>query len=411
MSNIRELAMRVREEMRDAGYTEASYLGFYADALLPIVRFHEERGTDLFDQDILADYIRMVNQRKAGGKIGKGQRQHLLYAAEKMSCVFHTGKLVWKFPQKVMKHESNDYYTKLFTEYEGSSELHPNTRGDVNWVARSFFSWLTKEGYPTLDDVDAAVIQRYVVHCSGQMTSVSMYNVLLYLRKLCAYLAGCGLLDNDYHALLSMRVSRESKMYPAAPQKEILLVLERIDRSTTMGKRDYAVILLGAITGLRAVDVRNMRLSDIDWAHGEIRIVQSKTGNTNMLPLTEDVGEAVKDYILHARPDTPDDRVFIRMIPPFVALYDSWSIGDIWDRYRRRAGLPRDAFDGKGFHSLRRALGKNMVTAGIEVTTAAQVLGDELVDSAKKYIALDSEHLAECALDFAGIAWKGGGVS
>jgi site-specific recombinase XerD len=381
--------------MRDTGYTEASYLGFYADALLPIVRFHEERGADEFAPDILADYIRMVEQRKADGLIGKGQRQHLLYAAEKMSCVFYAGKLIWKFPQRVMKHESNDYYTQLFSEYAASQEIHPNTRGDVNCVARSFFSWLTQEGYPALDEVDAAVIQRYVVHCSGQMTSASMYNVQLYLRKLCAYLAGRGLLKNDYHALLSMRMSRESKMYPAAPQKEISLVLERIDRSTAMGKRDYAVILLGAVAGLRAVDVRNMRLSDIDWARGEIRIVQSKTGKTNLLPLTEDVGEAVKDYILHARPNTLDDKVFIRLRPPFVALYDSWSIGDIWDRYRRRAGLPRDAFDGKGFHSLRRALGKNMVTAGVEVTTAAQVLGDELVDSAKKYIALDSEHLAE----------------
>jgi integrase len=207
-----------------------------------------------------------------------------------------------------------------------------------------------------------------------------------------------------------MKVSRESKMYPAASHEDIATVLGMIDRSTLMGKRDYAIVLLGVVTGMRAVDIKNLKLSNIDWPNGDIKIVQSKTGNTNVLPLTTDVGDAVKDYILHARPNTLDDSVFIRLRPPYVALYDAWSIGDIWDRYRQRAGLERTAFDGRGFHSLRRALGKNMVTAGVSVYDAAQTMGDADMRSVKKYIALDSEHLAECALDFAGIIPKGGEV-
>jgi integrase len=199
-------------------------------------------------------------------------------------------------------------------------------------------------------------------------------------------------------------------MYPAARQDEIAAVLAQIDRSTITGKRDYAVITLGVVTGLRAVDVKNLKLSDIDWLRGEIKIIQSKTENANVLPLTTDVGKAVKDYILHARPNSDCDNVFIRLYPPFVAVKDAWSIGDIWDRYRKRAGLSREAFDGKGFHSLRRALGKSMITAGVAVTTTAQVLGDRDFNSVKKYISLDSEHLAECALDFSGIEFSGGEV-
>ena len=65
--------------------------------------------------------------------------------------------------------------------------------------------------------------------------------------------------------------------------------------------------------------------------------------------------------------------------------------------------LQRVAFDGKGFHSLRRAVGKNMITSGVPVTTVAQVLGHNGTSSINKYIALDSVHLKECALDFSGI--------
>ena len=91
------------------------------------------------------------------------------------------------------------------------------------------------------------------------------------------------------------------------------------------------------------------------------------------------------------------------MRAPISALNDSVSIGDMYDDYCKEAGIYRTAFDGKGFHSLRRSVGKNMITAGIPVTTVAQILGHDNINSTKKYISLDNRHLKECALDFTGI--------
>ena len=75
-------------------------------------------------------------------------------------------------------------------------------------------------------------------------------------------------------------------------------------------------------------------------------------------------------------------------------------IGDIYDEYRKAAGYERVAFDGKGFHSLRRTVGTNLVTSDIALTDAAQILGKITPQSMKKYIALDVPHLKECALNF-----------
>ena len=113
-------------------------------------------------------------------------------------------------------------------------------------------------------------------------------------------------------------------------------------------------------------------------------------------------GEAISDYILRGRQNTKSEEVFLREHKPYCGFKDSVSIGDMYDAYRKKAGLPRESFDGNGFHSLRRGVGKNLVAAFIPAPDVAQILGINL-DTAKRYIALDSIHLKECALSFAGI--------
>jgi integrase len=129
----------------------------------------------------------------------------------------------------------------------------------------------------------------------------------------------------------------------------------------------------------------------------------SKTMEPLVLPLTKNVGEALQDYILNGRPKCDYEEIFIRLHAPHQPFIDGTGIQYLYSRYRRKAGLSRKAFDGKGFHSLRRSVGKRMVTSGVPVTTVAQVLGHTDINSTQRYISLDSVHLKECALDFHGI--------
>jgi integrase len=243
------------------------------------------------------------------------------------------------------------------------------------------------------------------------MASSGIHNIKLYMKKLYRYLVANGYGNENYDGLFSFAISRESKLYPAASPNEVNRTLDVIDRRTPQGKRDYAMVLLGAVTGLRAVDIAKMKLTDIDWKKGEIKIVQSKTGKPVALPLTKDVGEAVSEYILKARPKVECDNVFLRVRVPYRPFAAGSAIGYIYDYYRKRTGLPRDAYDGKGFHSLRRSVGKNLVTSGAPITMVAQILGDSDIDSTKKYISLDSDNLKECALGFDGIKPKRGVLS
>jgi integrase len=254
-----------------------------------------------------------------------------------------------------------------------------------------------------LSGVGVVEIQRFMIYCSDHMMSTGVYNIKLYMKKLYQFLAAGGYSSEAYEGLFNFKVSRESRLYPAASPEEVAAILDVIDRRLLSGKRDYAMVLLGVVTGLRACDIARLKLTDIDWQKVEIKIVQAKTGVSLALPLTADIGEAIQDYIIHGRKKTDCDALFLSLHCPYHGFKNGDGIRYLFDRYTRRAKLPRNAYDGKGFHSLRRAVGKNLVAAGVPVESVAQIVGDNKVDSVKKYIALDSHHLKECALGFSGI--------
>lgn len=223
------------------------------------------------------------------------------------------------------------------------------------------------------------------------------------MKKLYRFLYEKGYTESAYEAFFSFKICRESRLFPAAEDETVDAILNVIDLQTAVGKRDYAIILLAYVLGMQAADIAKLRLSEILWAKGEIRFIQKKTNSVVIPPLTTDVGEALRDYILNGRPKTDCEQVFLRANSPFLPFKDPLCINDCFRAYCKRAGIPREAWDGLGFHSLRRAAGKRMVTSGTSIHTVAQVMGHMDINSDTKYISLDSEHFAECALDFSGI--------
>ncbi len=409
--NISELASRTMTALQEYGLTPYSAWNDYVHSILPIVRLHERQEKEKFDRDIVTEHMRTVERRFDQGEISLFTYRKYKRGAQRLTEIYDTGRLEWSAPVKVSSFVLNDYYGKILEDFIPGENVSPKAKSDITWIGRKYFSWLIREGHTDLSCVGAKEVQGFMIYCSKHMVSSSVHNAKLYMKKLYQYLFVKGYSSENYDGLFAFPVSRESRLYPAVSQNDIAMTLNMIDRRIPQGKRDYAMVLLGAITGLRAIDIAKLKLCDIDWKKGEIKLVQSKTGKSLALPLTKDVGEAISEYILKIRPQNEHENVFLRIRPPFRPFSNGVAIGDIYDYYRKRAGLPRDAGDGMGFHSLRRSLGKNLVTSGAPVTMVAQILGDSDIDSTKKYISLDSEHLKECALSFDGIKPKRGVLS
>jgi integrase len=400
---IDELVVKATEAVIALGVAPLSAWTEHNSAYKPLVALHKENELEYLDDELVKQFLNDTGARVDRGEIGWAQYRRVQRGIDRLLEYSLKGTIGWTFFKKVSKFKISPYYEKIIGDFLDASNFHSNTQGDIVWIARKYFAWLISEGKHTLKGVGATEIQNFLVHCSKHLKLGSIHNTKVYLKKLYAYLAEIGLSQNNYEELLSFKVIRGTRVYPAASPGDLAQILEQVDRRIPIGKRDYAIILLGAVTGLRAIDITRLELSDIDWKAGEIKIVQEKTGVSLALPLTTDVGAAIEEYILRARPETDSDKVFLRSHKPYQGFKDSASIGDMYDVYRKRAGLPRDPFDGNGFHSLRRGVGNNLTNAQIPVTDVAQVLRVRNINEKKKYISLDSVHLKECAISFAGI--------
>ena len=186
-------------------------------------------------------------------------------------------------------------------------------------------------------------------------------------------------------------------------------VLAAIDRASATGKRDYAMILATARLGLRICDLRQLELGDLDWRAKQITIVQHKTGRPLSLPLLDDVGWAIIDYVRGGRPATDCAKVFVS-----IATRSTRS-----GAFRRslrgcRGTLPeRRSRSGPdevcGMHSLRGALAVAMIGGGAPIAVVSAVLGHASADTTQAYyLRFDVERLRHCALDVEDVIERAG---
>ena len=391
------------KELTGMGYSYATKLVFLKRARMIILQ-HENKGLEFLDSEIIAKYSRDVDERYFRGEIKRKYYWSLTCEIQRfINHAFFEKNDALPSPLRGSRQELTPRFAQIADEFV-SQGFHPNTRADIRWVTHKYFAWLETQGHEDMSRVGAAQIQKFFLFCSQQYAPTSIHNIKLYLKKLYSYLYTTGKATSDYSALLSFTVNREKRVFPTLPKSDIAKLLDTIDRTTKAGKRNYAVMMLGTVLGLRACDVIVLKLNNIDWRRGEIKIIQSKTSVTLVLPLTQDVGEALQDYILNSRPKSDAKEVFLRLSAPHTALAAATSIGEIYEKCCIDAGLPAN----RRFHNLRRSLGTSMVSNGVSVYDVAQVFGSENVESTKPYIAADMEHLKMCALPFDCIAPTGG---
>ena len=181
--------------------------------------------------------------------------------------------------------------------------------------------------------------------------------------------------------------------------EEIRRLLAVIDRQSATGKRDYAMILMTARLGLRISDLRQLELGALDWRAKTITIVQRKTGRPLSLPLLDDVGWAIIDYVRDGRPASDCPEVFLRHTAPIGPFSDQDHLHQILVKHARVAHVSLSEQRRRGMHSLRHTLATRLMEDGTPVEQIADILGHQSVESTGVYLKSSLGLLAKCALD------------
>lgn len=216
------------------------------------------------------------------------------------------------------------------------------------------------------------------------------------LRDFLNYLFVEGILVVDLSIYIpKIRNSKRIKVPVYLKQDKIKELLSSISRETKVEIRDYAIILIAATLGLRISDILNIKLKDIDWQYSRIKVIQTKNGNLNLLPLTKEVGWAIIEYIKTSRPKCDNEYLFIRMRYPF----DKMTRFEQFNKYFNKVNIEMSNSNKKGIHNLRHSLATNMLEEGTPLNIIASTLGDTLETTSNTYLKVTNTLLKQCALE------------
>lgn len=266
---------------------------------------------------------------------------------------------------------------------------------------KHFLYYLEECGHTTFKTVDKPCVSAFVPWASKRLPG-GLHTVLPGVRSFLRFLNECGVFQQDWVMSLRVVLAKKRKIQPGFTREEIDRMLLATDVTTSRGKRDYAVLLLAANTGLRSIDIMHLLLDDIDWRKNEIRILQHKTGNELTLPLLPDVGNAIANYILHERPVSECRNIFLRARQPFQMLTNQEAC-NIVVRAVNASNVDTENIKQHGIRSFRRSIGLRMLEAEISLDLIREVLGHRSPGSVKSYLAIDLTHLRWCALPLDGI--------
>ena len=261
-----------------------------------------------------------------------------------------------------------------------------------------FLDFLTSRNVKALDQIRAVDLSDFV-SSRDNLKAKTVAGILSDLRSFLRFLTMCGILQRDLsYALPTIRVPKDAHIPSVWDHELIVKLLGAVDRSSAKGKRDYAILLLACRLGLRVGDIRTLKLDNLNWEDATIQIMQSKTNTPLTLPLTEEVGEALIDYLKGGRPKTTYRQVFLKLNPPFEPFGEN-NLYHIVTHWRRLAGITFRSPQHQGLHSLRHTLATELLQQETPFHTIGEILGHVTLESTRIYAKANVEALRSVALD------------
>ncbi len=249
---------------------------------------------------------------------------------------------------------------------------------------------------------DAELIRRVILAETQKSSRPNVKTMTTALRGYLRFLAAHGAcrpwLDRAVPTIPQWRLSALPRYLPLT---DVERLIASCALTKTHGVRDKAILLLLARLGLRAGDILGMRLDDIMWDEGALR-VRGKGRREVQLPLPQDAGDALLDYLERARPLVKDDRIFLRSSAPYRSFTGPCAISGVVKLALKRAGIT-DA-PSRGANLLRHSAATGMLRAGATLDAIGAMLRHRSVDTTAHYAKVDIAMLRQIAQPWPGDA-------
>lgn len=347
-----------------------------------------------------ADETTLIRYRSSTGRRKDGQF-HAAGRGLKLKKVFRLLRMQFAGTEPVcaIQTEGDALVADFDSHLQHVAGLMPGTRSQYLRHARLFLKAVFSAAPFDIAKVTPEAITDFVRVQAGKLKpsfcAAPATSMRVFLRFLVAYR---GLPAGVVGAVPTIRQWKSLPKHLSV--EEVEQTLATCDTELPVGKRDHAVLLLLVRLALRAGEVARLRLSDIDWREGEVRIHPPKSARERKLPLPSDVGRALAEYVQNGRPKSAQPFLFLRTRAPFSPITGPSTVSGIAKRHLKLAGI---STRGLSAHAFRHTAATRMVRSGVGFKQVADVLGHRLLETTNIYAKLDEDTLHRVALP-----WPGG---
>jgi site-specific recombinase XerD len=401
--NLRELSETVLQELERLNYAYNTICGFRA-SFNRIIKFADSEGLEFFSEEFGLKYL-LERYNCTVKSITEKQPHNAKQAFRSIRLLgdYQLHNIILRRIVKMKGYKKPEQFTALLNAYEEECTRNEySKRGMRSRLQRLFFfiDYLNERNVQDINEVNAQLISDYIkTICHKHEKSMSAILTTLRVFLKFAYL-------NEYISTdQSLNIPSYTKhYYPKIPStwknEDVIKLLKAVDRGSPVGKRDYAILLIVAKLGMRVGDLKALKLVNLNWKKQEISFIQEKTKNPITLPILDDIGWALIDYLKYGRPEfCTSPYLFVRLNAPYECFGKDANLYNIISKYVRIAAIEVSRDSRRGLHSLRHSLASGLLEQGATLNEISNILGHTSTKSTSLYLRLDEEKLALCALD------------
>jgi len=401
-SEVQEITTKILADMQEQNYGHY-IIGRYRHCYNGLQKYMAEKKIKLYSAEVGLDYIRHKYGISIEGLFGKhpANVRSTIRALQVLWDYSEYGRMVIKVRPQKKAFECPAQFAKDYKAFQDTCQKRNYTsmgKTSIFSILQKFVIFLNDSGVDSSNEINSVLAIKFLSFYSGYRTRY-IATIISNLRNYLNFLYQDGRMTSDLTKCFpKVKIMRNAFIPSVWKQEDVQKLLDIIDRNNPIGKRDYALLLLVTRLGLRAGDIRNLKLADLNWKRKTLSIVMQKTKQPLELPLMEDVGWAIIDYLKNGRPQTISNNVFIRHKAPYDKFGDHNSFSRTLGRYMNKAKIDMKG-QKHGLHSLRSTLARVMLENGTPLPVISEVLGHQSIQTTSIYLKIDMNGLRNCVID------------
>lgn len=407
-----ELIEATKEELIKARYTNLTLKGIER-VWINLAKYLQSKENDYFSMDVGMAFLKERYNFTENPKLLPADEDRLRAIQLLADFQMHQRILIRRKRKRYEFAQPFEIIFCEFMDFRKNAGISSRTlEAQIIYLER-FSQYLINHEVGHVKEIDVVHIHGFIQSSAAVYRTATIYCTSCLLRVLFRYLYDQKLIpQNLAFAVPKVQCSKKSKIPSAYSKEEIKRLLDCVDLGNPKGKRDYAILLIAIRLGLRASDICELTFDNFKWESNTIELEQRKTGEQIVLPLLNDVGEAVIDYIKYGRPKVETNEVFLRLSAP-VGGMKAPTLHSIVTYYMNKANITIPEGKKHGPHALRHSLASALLHSNTPMPVISEILGHTDSDTTSVYLKIDTLHLREYSLDVPPIKsfWLGGGIA